>query len=576
MSEKQLTVAELMERAAKEGRVEAPRRRRRSLEEGGVSVAELTGSIPVVKAVPSDSRHSAEPIDAPFPRQPKPSAAKEKEASKSAESTETSTPQDHGSSVGAVTTAGSVASATAKLAEPKPSVDSSFDTDSSDTPPWMTDTSSISDGTEEASESPEYTSEYSDTPPWLSTSLPEEETTTDLQEDDTPPWMTSSTASPEEEEETPPWLITTPEPSALQEEEEEETPPWLAAALEEKEKQKAEQSREYEETPPWIITEAEEEAAAKQDDDIPPWMIGSTDAADDAEYQDSFAEETPPWLQPEPVSQPEPEPEDIAEESQVPGAAAASTPSTDKTMVISVINENDPVRLTTGAFEAITPDQAAAAAASSSGASASTAPHAEETTQMPVVEDEQEDSYATEAVDESNIERPDLASVIPMGGQANIKESKKRDRKSKAASPSDIPGPSRTPGPSPTPGPASATETQVQPAVETPIPDPNGIPEAKPLPVKVEAREKEGKISFIAIAGMTLLAIIVGVALFLGFEMLWSSLPKWAVSLLALAVTGGIVGIVHALRTERDFLSMGLAGLAGLAMTFGPMAVAGL
>ncbi|MBV7294536.1 hypothetical protein KRX51_01205 [Corynebacterium sp. TAE3-ERU12] len=44
MSEEKLTVAELMARAGKEPAADRPRRRRRSLEEGGVSVADLTGS----------------------------------------------------------------------------------------------------------------------------------------------------------------------------------------------------------------------------------------------------------------------------------------------------------------------------------------------------------------------------------------------------------------------------------------------------------------------------------------------------------------------------------------------------
>ena len=52
MSEEKLTVAELLARRQKEGASSEPprRRRRRSLEEGGVSVQELTGSIPRVKA----------------------------------------------------------------------------------------------------------------------------------------------------------------------------------------------------------------------------------------------------------------------------------------------------------------------------------------------------------------------------------------------------------------------------------------------------------------------------------------------------------------------------------------------
>ena len=71
--EKQLTVAELLARnrqggeaAASAGTGEQPkRRRRRSLEDGGVSVAELTGSFKAVKASPVESRHSSVPLDEP-------------------------------------------------------------------------------------------------------------------------------------------------------------------------------------------------------------------------------------------------------------------------------------------------------------------------------------------------------------------------------------------------------------------------------------------------------------------------------------------------------------------------------
>lgn len=77
MSEKQLTVAELMARAAAEGRSDAPRRRRRrSLEDGGISVAELTGSLPKVQAKPEEPRHTSEPIDAPKAEPAKPEPVK--------------------------------------------------------------------------------------------------------------------------------------------------------------------------------------------------------------------------------------------------------------------------------------------------------------------------------------------------------------------------------------------------------------------------------------------------------------------------------------------------------------------
>ncbi|MDO5077848.1 MAG: hypothetical protein Q4D83_11270 [Corynebacterium sp.] len=562
MSEKQLTVAELMERAAKEGRVEAPRRRRRSLEEGGVSVAELTGSIPVVKAVPSDSRHSAEPIDAPFqPRRP------------------SSPPKDE--------------DATPKKAAPPTEPEPSSAVD--DTPPWLSEAASAGDApsgsfaavVDPPAPSEPASSELDDTPPWLVESAtqepePSSESSFAREDDDVPPWLTSETGAAaggsvtEDDDEVPPWLATANDVAARSEEEDvppwlveattpaakpepEEVPPWIISETEE------EESAQADEVPPWIITE-EEEAAS---DDTPPWLMPAeeeSDAQPQYQYQEqqpveSEYEDTPPWLQPEAEPQ--------GQETHPAEAAASSTPSTDETMVISVVNENDPVRLTTGAFEAITPEQAQAQAAARQPG-----PQAQETTQMPVVPDAEPPA----AEDAGEIHRPDLAAVIPMGGQLSAGQgaaaaSKSRERRNGRAATAAPTGP--IPGPAPT-----TAETQVQPVVDTPIPDPEAPAAPRPLPVKREPgrkpAQKEGKVSLLAIIGMTLLAVIIGVALFLGFEMLWRSLAKWIVALLALAVTGGIVGVVHALRTERDFLSMGLAGLAGLAMTFGPMAVAGL
>ncbi|WP_301925439.1 hypothetical protein [Corynebacterium glaucum] len=64
--EKQLTVAEILARAQQENPDAGKRRRhRRSIEEGGVTVAELTGSLKKVDARPAESKHSSVPIDAP-------------------------------------------------------------------------------------------------------------------------------------------------------------------------------------------------------------------------------------------------------------------------------------------------------------------------------------------------------------------------------------------------------------------------------------------------------------------------------------------------------------------------------
>ncbi|AKK10262.1 hypothetical protein [Corynebacterium uterequi] len=62
----QLTVAEILARAKQANPDDAPtsrRRRRRSVDNGGVSVAELTGELAAVKSDPAQARHSNVPLD---------------------------------------------------------------------------------------------------------------------------------------------------------------------------------------------------------------------------------------------------------------------------------------------------------------------------------------------------------------------------------------------------------------------------------------------------------------------------------------------------------------------------------
>lgn len=71
---------------------------------------------------------------------------------------------------------------------------------------------------------------------------------------------------------------------------------------------------------------------------------------------------------------------------------------------------------------------------------------------------------------------------------------------------------------------------------------------------------------------LALIGIIIGAVIFVGFQQLWASgLSKGIVAILAFAVTFAMIGVTHALRTARDFLSMTLAGFVGLLMTFGPL-----
>lgn len=88
-----------------------------------------------------------------------------------------------------------------------------------------------------------------------------------------------------------------------------------------------------------------------------------------------------------------------------------------------------------------------------------------------------------------------------------------------------------------------------------------------------DADEEPGKISVFSVLLMAIVGVVLGAAVFLAFEMLWERLSNWLVAILAVAVTLGMVGLVHALRTSRDRFSMVLAGIVGLVMTFGPLLV---
>lgn len=89
----------------------------------------------------------------------------------------------------------------------------------------------------------------------------------------------------------------------------------------------------------------------------------------------------------------------------------------------------------------------------------------------------------------------------------------------------------------------------------------------------VEEAEVEEKTSLTGIILMTIIGVVLGVVVFKGFELLWENLSRPIVAALAVVVTGVMVGVVKALRTSNDGLSMFLAAVVGLVMTFGPLLV---
>lgn len=88
--------------------------------------------------------------------------------------------------------------------------------------------------------------------------------------------------------------------------------------------------------------------------------------------------------------------------------------------------------------------------------------------------------------------------------------------------------------------------------------------------------EEDEKMSIFAVLGMSLVGILVGAGIFYGFQYLWGAMDnRLIVAGLAAGVTLVLVTIVHFMRTDRDILSKVLAFIVGIAMTFGPLLIVG-
>ncbi len=139
-------------------------------------------------------------------------------------------------------------------------------------------------------------------------------------------------------------------------------------------------------------------------------------------------------------------------------------------------------------------------------------------------------------------------------------------------------------GPAKTAAESSAMRDSVSDAGETgqmPVVGTDRFDDADGADVDVDDRglidsddsSEDEQVSMGAVLLMSVVGIVLGILVFLGFDLLWGRFNSVIVGLLALAVTGVMVAVVHALRTSRDGLSMVLAGVVGLVMTFGPLAI---
>lgn len=143
-----------------------------------------------------------------------------------------------------------------------------------------------------------------------------------------------------------------------------------------------------------------------------------------------------------------------------------------------------------------------------------------------------------------------------------------------AAKPSVEPAGPVVPAVSTSFAPSERTET-AQAAEEHPLFD-AGDTSSEERDTEALDTEDGARVSILAVILMSAIAVVLGAALFKGFEYLWANMGLPVAPILALLATAGIVGIVHVMRTERDRLSMLLAALAGAVLTFGPALITGI
>lgn len=123
-----------------------------------------------------------------------------------------------------------------------------------------------------------------------------------------------------------------------------------------------------------------------------------------------------------------------------------------------------------------------------------------------------------------------------------------------------------------TPPPETAPAAAVEKPAE-PQPEPESDPETGEIPAVDTVDGPEEKTSITGVILMAVIGVVLGIVVFKGFEMLWENLSRPIVAGLAILVTVGMVAVVKALRTANDGLSMFLAALVGVVMTFGPLAI---
>ena len=472
MSDKQLTVAELMARAAQEGNSprESRPRRRRSLDEGGVSVAELTGSIPRVNKKPAESKHSSVPLDAP----------QERVQEKVAASVDSATSDTSDTMVGAAAGASGGMREAHREPPARPTPQAPQPVMVEPSAPSVQDT-----GVADASD----VDDLDD----LDDSLTDEET------------MVLSVVTEDD-----PVRLTTGSFPALTAEllgDDENDGSAQYGATDSNSGVSYSPQRSVDDD---ALTD--NEGSGAEDEEIVTKVVFAGDNISGPEGYDASDEYAD---------------EDFADESidsiaPVEDALPDRYDSEELNRVDDTAFVGSRVGFATGTFEKT------------------------RTGQFPEVSDDAEAEADVDDDASADVRAVDSATFRAVPAQEDVESDSEFDEEDDAFDPD-----------------FNDEETYEEDAFD----EDDELDE-------VDANDNQ-KVSVLSVVLMVIIAIAVGVGLFKGFEMLWANMSKIITALLAVAATGAIVGIVHALRTERDGLSMVLAGAAGLAVTFGPLAIVG-
>lgn len=267
-------------------------------------------------------------------------------------------------------------------------------------------------------------------------------------------------------------------------------------------------------------------------------------------------------------------------------AAVGQKPSDDETIVLQVVDERDPIRLTTGEFPSVTatvtgsfriPDATQRQAAPQATPAAAT---------------QASGSRIAQAAQPQQRAGAGAAAPTAAPQQAATPQQTAAPQQSAPPQPSALQNQSQMSGPqaaqAPTGAPAAASLSGLEGTAAPGQPARSGEPTAaafadteEPAPAYFDDEELEevtpgshqesASLNMVSVILMSLVGIAFGVAILIGFEEVWERFSTAIAAVSALAVTAVIVWSVSRFKTDHNKRSTILAGIAGLVLTFGPM-----